>query len=74
LRYTYDGTDITFYLVFEISHLNKMFIVPTNATSETKKWLAWIDTKQVTTVGVGYPDGKGGILPFREPIQVLTGR
>jgi hypothetical protein len=72
LQYRYDGSDITFYLIFELPHLNKMFSVPVNATTETKKWLTWIDAQQVTTVGVGYTDGKNGILPFGTPILITV--
>ncbi|WP_426671277.1 hypothetical protein ACPPVU_08580 [Mucilaginibacter sp. McL0603] len=68
LKYTYDGYDITFYLVFELPHIDKMFSVPVNASSETKKWLEWIDEKTVTAVRVAYRDGKGGVVPFGKPV------
>ena len=70
LRYTYDGYDITFYLVFELTHIDKIFSVPVNASSETKKWLQWIDEKTVTAIGVAYRDGKGGIIPFEKPVRL----
>src|ERR1700753_637578 len=64
LKYTYDGYDITFYLVFELPHIDKLFRVPENALPETKKWLGWIDEKKVTELRVAYRDGKGGIVPY----------
>jgi hypothetical protein len=70
LRYTYDGYDITFYLVFELPHIDKMFTVAVNASSETKKWLQWIDAKTVTAIWVAYRDGKGGIVPFGRQISL----
>ena len=70
LRYTYDGYDITFYLVFELPHIDKVFSVPVNASSETKKWLQWIDGKMVTAIWVAYRDGKGGLVPFGNPVRL----
>src|SRR5690349_17292362 len=43
LKYQYDGSDITLYLLFELPDINKMFRVPVNATTETRKWLSLID-------------------------------
>jgi hypothetical protein len=70
LSYEYDGSDITFYLLFELSGINKMFKVPVNAMVETRKWLSLIDDKKVNAIRVGYRDGKGGILFFGEPVAI----
>jgi hypothetical protein len=70
LGYTYDGYDITFYLVFELPHIDKMFSLPVNASSETKKWLEWIDEKTLTAIRVAYRDGKGGIVPFGKAVEL----
>jgi hypothetical protein len=70
LGYTYDGSDITFYLVFELLHIDKMFRVAVNASGETLKWLNWIDEKLVTDVWAAHLDGKGGIVPFGQSIHL----
>jgi hypothetical protein len=70
LKYTYDGYDVTFYLLFELPHIDKMFSVAVNASSETKKWLEWIDEKTVTAIWAAYRDGKGGIIPFGKPVSL----
>ena len=70
LGHIYDGHDITFHLVFELPHINKLFKVPVNASAETKKWLEWIDENLVTNIWVAYPDGKGGIIPVGPPIPL----
>ena len=70
LKYTYDGYDITFYLVFELPHIDKFFTVPVNALPETKKWLEWIDGKRVTNLSVACRDGKGGLMPFGKLIKL----
>ena len=72
LGYTNDGYDITFYLVFELSHIDKLFRVPVNASPETKKWLNWIDEKLVTNIRVAYRDGKGGIVTFGKAIRLYA--
>jgi hypothetical protein len=69
LRYVYDGYDITYYFVFELPHIDKMFRVAVNATSETRKWLNLIDEKRVTAISVAYRDGKGGIILFGKPVS-----
>jgi hypothetical protein len=70
VKYQYDGSDITFYLVFELPGIDKMFKVPVNATSETRKWLNLIDGKKVNAIKVGYRDGKGGMLLYGNPVAV----
>jgi len=70
LKYLYDGSDITFYLVFELSGINKMFKVPVNATTETRKWLSLIDDKKINAIRIGYRDGKGGLLFYGESVAV----
>jgi hypothetical protein len=70
LGYTYDGYDITFYLVFKLLHIDKMFRVAVNASGETLKWLNWIDEKKVTDVWAAHLDGKGGIVPFGQSIRL----
>lgn len=70
LSYQYDGSDITFYLLFELPDIVKMFKVPVNTTSETRKWLSLIDVKKINAIGVGYRDGKGGLLLYGEPVTV----
>jgi hypothetical protein len=64
LSYTYDGSDVTFYLVFQLPHINKLFKIAVNALPETLKWLNYIDDKKVTAIRIAYRDGKGGIIPF----------
>jgi hypothetical protein len=71
LKYTYDGYDITFYLVFELPHIDKMFSVAINASSETKKWLKWIEEKTVTDLWVAYRDGKGGVVPYGKSVRLF---
>ena len=70
LGYEYDGSDITFYFLFELPRINKMFKVPVNATVETRKWLSLIDGKKVNAIRVGYRDGKGGMLFYGEPVAI----
>jgi len=70
LSYQYDGNDITFYLLFELPAIDKMFKVPVNATAETRKWLSLIDDKKINAIRVGYRDGKGGMLLYGEPVTV----
>ncbi|MBS1523584.1 MAG: hypothetical protein JST50_21460 [Bacteroidetes bacterium] len=70
LKYLYDGSDITFYLLFELPGIDKMFKVPVNATTETRKWLSLIDDKKINAIRVGYRDGKGGLLLYGEPMAV----
>ena len=72
LRYQYDGNDITFYLLFELPGINKMFKVPVNATVETRKWLSLIDDKKINAIRVGYRDGKGGMLLYGEPVALIS--
>jgi hypothetical protein len=72
LQYRYDGTDIIFYLLFELPDINKMFIVPVNATVETRKWLNLIDDKKINATRIGYRDGKGGLLLYNEPVAVTS--
>ena len=71
LRYKYDGSDITFYLLFELPGIDKMFKVPVNATIETRKWLSLIADKKINAIRVGYRDGKGGTLFYGEPVAIL---
>jgi len=70
LKYRYDGNDITFHLLFELPGIDKMFKVPVNATSETRKWLKLIDDKKVNAIRIGYRDGKGGMLLYGEPVVI----
>lgn len=70
LGYTYDRTDITFYLVIELSHIGKLFRVPVNANSGTLDWLNRLDERTVSGISVAYRDGKGGIIPFGAPLSV----
>ncbi|MDB5022493.1 MAG: hypothetical protein JWP78_248 [Mucilaginibacter sp.] len=70
LGYTYDGSDITCYLVFELVHIDKLFRVAINASGETLKWLNWIDQKMVTDIWAAHLDGKGGIVPFGQSISL----
>jgi hypothetical protein len=70
LSYQYDGSDITLYLSFELPDIGKMFKVPVNATSETRKWLSLIDDKKINAIKAGYHDGKGGLLLYGEPVTV----
>jgi hypothetical protein len=70
LKYLYDGYDITFYLIFELPAVHKMFKVQVNATAETRKWLSLIDNKKVTAIRVAYRDGKGGPIFYGEPVLV----
>ena len=72
LKYQYDGSDITFYLVFELPGINKMFKIPVNATTETRKWLNLIGDKKVNGIRVGYRDGKGGLLLYGDPIPIIS--
>ena len=69
LKYQYDGSDITFYLLFELPGIDKMFKVPVNATTETRKWLNLIDDKKIA-IRAGYRDGKGGLLLHGEPVAI----
>ena len=71
LRYQYNGNDITFYLLFELPAIDKVFKVPVNATAETRKWLSLIDDKKINAIRVGYRDGKGGMLLFGKPVTVI---
>ena len=71
LKYQYDGSDIVFYLLFELPDIDKMFKVQVNATTETHKWLSLIDDKKVAAIGVGYRDGKGGMLLYGKPVAVI---
>ena len=71
LKYQYDGSDITFYFLFELPGINKMFMVPVNATVETLKWLKLIDDKKVTAIRVGYRDGKGGLLLYGDQVPII---
>jgi hypothetical protein len=59
LSYTYDGTDITFYLVFELPRISKMFRIAINANTATCKWLNHVDEQKVTAIRIAYRDGKG---------------
>ncbi|MGZ3819149.1 MAG: hypothetical protein ACXVB6_01055 [Mucilaginibacter sp.] len=70
LSYVYDGTDITFYLVFELLHIDKMFKLAINASVETLKWLDRINKRLVTGVQVAYFDGKGGTIPLGTSIHL----
>jgi len=70
LKYQYDGDDITFYLLFELPDIDKMFKVPVNATIETRKWLNLINGKKINAIEVGYRDGKGGLLLHGEPVAI----
>lgn len=70
LGYENEGSDITFYLLFELPRINKIFKVPVNATVETRKWLSLIDAKKVNAIRVGYRDGKGGMLLYGEPVAI----
>ena len=70
LSYKYDGTDITFYLVFHLPHIDKCFKMPVNASSTTKKWLNWIDERTVSAVWVAHRDGKGGNVPVGKAVKV----
>lgn len=72
LGYEYDGSDITFYLLFELPRINKMLKVPVNAIAETRKWLSLIDDKKVNAIRVGYRDGKGGMLLYGEPVAITS--
>lgn len=68
LGYSYDGYDITFYLVFQLPGIGKMFSTPVNASVETRKWLRLIDEKKLTSINVAYCDGKGGTILFGKPV------
>ena len=70
LKYQYDGDDITFYLLFELPGIDKMFKVPVNAITETSKWLNLIDGKKTDAIRVGYRDGKGGLLLYGELVAI----
>ena len=70
LKYQYDGNDITFYLLFELPDINKMFKVTVNAMAETRKWLNLIDGKKINAIRVGYRDGKGGLLLYGELVAI----
>jgi hypothetical protein len=70
LGYTYDGNDITFYVVVELPHIGKLFRVPVSAHSGTLNWISRIDEKIVTGISVTYRDGKGGAIPFGQTVQV----
>ncbi len=70
LKYQYDGGDITFYLLFELPGIDKMFKVLVNATAETRRWITVIDNKKVNAIRVGYRDGKGGTLLYGKPVTV----
>ena len=70
LGYTYDGNDITFYVVVELPHIGKLFRVPVSVHSGTLNWLSRIDEKTVTGISVAYRDGKGGAIPFGETVHV----
>lgn len=70
LKYEYDGSDTTFYLVFELPDINKLFKAPVNSTTETRKWLSLIDNKKINAIRVGYRDGKGGLLLYGGPVAV----
>ena len=70
LKYQYNGNDITFYLLFELPEIDKMFKVSVNANTETRKWLSLIEDKKINAIRVGYRDGKGGLLHFGEPVAV----
>ena len=72
VRYSYDGSDITWYLIFELPRIQKMFRVPINANEATLKWMDWLDERSITAVRVAYYDGKLSIIPFGAPI-LLTG-
>jgi hypothetical protein len=71
LKYQYNGSDITFYLLFELPAIDKMFNVSANANAETRKWLSLIDDKKINAIRVGYRDGKGGMLLYGEPVAVI---
>ena len=70
LSYSYDGADITFYLLFELPGIDKMFKVAVNAFAGTLQWLTWIDEKTVTDIRTCYRDGKGGLILFGAPISL----
>jgi hypothetical protein len=70
LKYQYDGSDVTFYLLFELPGIDKTFTVSVNANAETRKWLNLIDDKKINAIRVGYRDGKGGLLLYGEPVAV----
>lgn len=70
LKYQYDGSDITFYLFFELPEIDKTFKVSVNANSETRKWLGLIGDKKINAIRVGYRDGKGGLLLYGEPVAI----
>jgi len=70
LKYQYDGSDITFYLFFELPDIDKRFTVSVNANTETRKWLDLIDGKKINAIRVGYRDGKGGLLLYGEPVPI----
>ena len=69
LGYNDDGYDITFYLVFKLPGINKMFRVPVNASTDTRKWLTLIDLGTVSAIHVAYRDGKGGTILFGKPVR-----
>jgi len=70
LKYQYDGSDITFYLLFELHDIDKKFTTSVNANTETRKWLEMIGDKKINAIRVGYRDGKGGLLLYGEPVAI----
>jgi len=72
LDYAYDGYDITFYLMFELPGIDKMFKLQVNATTETRKWLSLIDDQKIITIRVAYPDGKGSPIYYGKPVPVTS--
>ena len=70
LKYQYDGSDITFYLLFELPDIDKKFKTSVNANTETRKWLDMIGDKKINAIRVGYRDGKGGLLLYGEPVPI----
>ena len=70
LGYTYDGSDITFYLVVELPDIGKLFSVPVSVHNGTLNWISRINEKTVTGISVAYRDGKGGAIPFGETVHV----
>ena len=70
LDYTYDGNDITFYMVVKLPHIGKLFRVPVSVHSGTLNWISRIDEKTVTGISVAYRDGKGGAISFGETVYV----
>ncbi len=72
LKYLYDGSDITFYLLLILNQTGKKIRIPVNASAGTLKWLELIDRQLVDTVSFAHFDGKGGLIKQSEPIKIAN--